>query len=132
MKSGSSLSIHSGAQGRSCPAKKSAIHTSRSGCHSCRSSGACGVAPRRRATTTRSTPKPPAAQISTASSAMAFSCTGLAPRIAPSAVIRILACASWMRPANASAEKPPKTTVCTAPMRAQASIVAGSSTIMGR
>ena len=32
---------------------------------------------------------------------------------------------------SASAEKPPKTTVCGAPMRAQASMAIGSSGIMG-
>jgi hypothetical protein len=41
------------------------------------------------------------------------------------------ACASVMRPASASELKPPKTTVCGAPSRAQASIAIGSSGIMG-
>jgi hypothetical protein len=36
-----------------------------------------------------------------------------------------------MRPDRASAEKPPKTTVNGAPMRAHASIAAGSSGIIG-
>lgn len=38
---------------------------------------------------------------------------------------------STTRAARASAEKPPKTTLCTAPMRAQASMATGSSTTMG-
>jgi hypothetical protein len=42
-----------------------------------------------------------------------------------------LASASLMRSASASALKPPKTTVCGAPMRAQASIAMGSSGIIG-
>jgi hypothetical protein len=37
-----------------------------------------------------------------------------------------------MRPARASAEKPPNTTVCGAPMRAQASIAMTASGIIGR
>jgi hypothetical protein len=36
-----------------------------------------------------------------------------------------------MRSFNASAEKPPNTTECTAPMRAQASIATAASTIIG-
>jgi hypothetical protein len=42
-----------------------------------------------------------------------------------------LAWESWMRPASASAEKPPKTTVCGAPIRAHASMAIGSSGIIG-
>lgn len=38
---------------------------------------------------------------------------------------------SRMRPARDSAEKPPKTTECTAPMRVHASMVAGSSISIG-
>ena len=37
-----------------------------------------------------------------------------------------------MRVTSASAEKPPKTTVCTAPMRTQASIAMTVSGIIGR
>ncbi|CAM5666094.1 hypothetical protein SCALM49S_10097 [Streptomyces californicus] len=43
-----------------------------------------------------------------------------------------LASASLMRAAMASAEKPPKTTECVAPMRAQASIAMAASGIIGR
>ncbi len=42
-----------------------------------------------------------------------------------------LASESPIRPASASAEKPPKTTVNGAPIRAQASIATGSSGIIG-
>jgi hypothetical protein len=39
---------------------------------------------------------------------------------------------SFMRSESESAEKPPKTTVCGAPIRVHASIAAGSSGIMPR
>ncbi len=50
----------------------------------------------------------------------------------PSAVMTTFACASLIRSRSDSAENPPKTTVCTAPIRAHASIAIGSSGIMGR
>ena len=50
----------------------------------------------------------------------------------PSAVMTTLASASAMRVRSASAENPPKTTECGAPMRAQASIAATASGIIGR
>ena len=68
---------------------------------------------------------------STASSAADLRSTGRPRRQPPSAVMSSRACASLMRLASASAEKPPKTTVCGAPMRAQASMAMGSSGIMG-
>ena len=43
-----------------------------------------------------------------------------------------LASASAIRLRSASAEKPPKTTECGAPMRAQASIATTASGIIGR
>jgi hypothetical protein len=49
----------------------------------------------------------------------------------PSEVMTTRASASWMRVASASAEKPPKTTECAAPMRAQASIATAVSGIIG-
>lgn len=55
------------------------------------------------------------------SSAMAFRLIGLEPRITPEHVMSTLAWHPSMRPASASAEKPPNTTECSAPMRAQAS-----------
>ena len=68
---------------------------------------------------------------SRASSTAGLSSAGLPRRQPPSAVITTFASASLIRPARASAEKPPKTTVCGAPIRAQASIAIGSSGIMG-
>jgi hypothetical protein len=47
-------------------------------------------------------------------------------------VITSLAWASSMRLRSASAENPPNTTECTAPMRAQASIATTASGIIGR
>ena len=49
-----------------------------------------------------------------------------------SAVINTVASASFMRSCSASAEKPPKTTLWVAPMRAQASIAIAASGIIGR
>ena len=66
-----------------------------------------------------------------ASSAWCLRSTALPRRQPPSAVMRSLAPQSLMRPASASAQKPPKTTVCGAPIRAQASIAIGSSGIIG-
>ena len=67
----------------------------------------------------------------TASSASRFNGT-ICPRLnPPSAVISTLAWASLIRSRSASAEKPPKTTECTAPIRAQASIAIGSSGTIG-
>ena len=70
-------------------------------------------------------------RVATASSAAGLRPTALPRRQPPSAVMTTLACASLMRPASASAEKPPNTTVCGAPIRAQASIAIGSSGIIG-
>jgi hypothetical protein len=49
----------------------------------------------------------------------------------PSAVIRTRDSASWMRSRSASGAKPPKTTLCGAPMRVQASIAMGNSGTIG-
>jgi hypothetical protein len=53
-------------------------------------------------------------------------------RAAPSTVISTLASENAIRSRTASAEKPPKTTLCGAPMRAQASIATATSGIIGR
>ena len=53
-------------------------------------------------------------------------------RRAPSTVISALASETSMRSRTDSAEKPPKTTLCGAPMRAQASIATTTSGIIGR
>ena len=49
----------------------------------------------------------------------------------PSAVITRLESASWMRSRTASGEKPPKITLCGAPIRAHASMAIGSSGTIG-
>ena len=53
-------------------------------------------------------------------------------RRAPSTVISALARENSMRSLTDSALKPPKTTLCGAPMRAQASIATTTSGIIGR
>ena len=67
----------------------------------------------------------------TASSAWCLRPTFLPRRQPPSAVIRTFAPQSLIRPDRASAEKPPNTTVCGAPILAHASIAIGSSGIIG-
>ena len=57
--------------------------------------------------------------------------TFLAPRMTAEQVTSTRLLASSMRCARDSAEKPPKTTLWTAPILAQASMAAGSSTTMG-
>ena len=71
-------------------------------------------------------------QSASASSAACLSGTMPPLRQPPSAVISTLHSASLMRPASDCAEKPPKTTECAAPMRAQASSAIGSSGTMPR
>ena len=41
-----------------------------------------------------------------------------------------VACESWMRSTSAFEENPPNTTVCGAPMRAQASMATGNSGVI--
>ena len=53
-------------------------------------------------------------------------------RRAPSTVISALASETSMRSFTLSGEKPPKTTLCGAPIRAQASIATTTSGIIGR
>ena len=53
-------------------------------------------------------------------------------RRAPSTVISVLASENSMRSLTESAENPPKTTLCGAPIRAQASIETTTSGIIGR
>ena len=66
-----------------------------------------------------------------ASSAICLSGTMLPRRYPPSAVTSTLHCESLMRSRSESLLKPPKTTLCTAPMRAQASIAIASSGTSG-
>ena len=58
--------------------------------------------------------------------------TTLPPRQAPSPVITAVQPQSRMRSRRLSGEKPPNTTVCGAPMRAQASIATTISGTMPR
>ncbi len=76
--------------------------------------------PVRRTTTTWSTSTSPS--LAMAASTLAFSGTLRPPRRPSSAVMTTLEPQSRMRPARLSGEKPPNTTECTAPSRAQASI----------
>ena len=55
----------------------------------------------------------------------------LPPRRTPSAAMTHVAPALAMRDASESREKPPKTTVCTAPIRAHASMAIASSGTIG-
>ena len=83
--------------------------------------------PVRRTTSTVST----VGQCSTAASTLALSGTIAPRRQPPSAVTMSFACASFMRSRTASAENPPKTIECVAPIRAQASIAIASSGMSG-
>jgi len=65
-------------------------------------------------------------------SAMRLSGTVWPRRYPPSAVMRATAPASLIRSRRESAENPPNTTECTAPIRAQASIAIAASGIIGR
>ena len=65
-----------------------------------------------------------------ASSTFFLSGTGR-PRSPSSAVMTMEEPESMMRPARASGEKPPKTMLCTAPMRVQASMAMAASGTMG-
>ena len=73
-----------------------------------------------------------AGQSSSARSTLALSGIVRPPRRPSSAVITRRESQSRMRPAMDSGEKPPNTTECTAPMRAQASTATAISGIIGR
>ncbi len=120
MNSGCSASNASGVCSGDCPSTASCHHLSRE-------SSQATSWPVRRTTSTCSTI--PAR--STASSTAGLSADGLPRRYPPSAVMTTRASASWIRVARASEEKPPKTTECAAPMRAQASIAIAVSGIIG-
>ncbi len=68
---------------------------------------------------------------SSAASTFAFRGITLPRRQPPSAVMTSFACASLLRSATASAEKPPKMTEWVAPMRAQASMATAASGTIG-
>lgn len=121
MKRGSSASMGSGSH-RSGAA-------SMSSCHQWSRPGVQGTSsPVRRTTTTCST------LVASFRASSAFCLRGTIPprRKPPSAVMRTLASASLIRSASAPAEKPPKTTEWTAPIRVQASMAMAASGIMGR
>ena len=67
----------------------------------------------------------------TAWSVFSFIGAALPRRYCPSEVISSLACASSIRLRSADGENPPKTTLCAAPSRAQASIENTASGIIG-
>ena len=73
----------------------------------------------------------PSAPLASAASTLALSGTSLPPRLPPSAVTTKRLAQSSIRPCSASGEKPPKTTLWTAPIRAQASIATAASGIIG-
>mmetsp|Transcript_17986 Transcript_17986/g.56164 ORF Transcript_17986/g.56164 Transcript_17986/m.56164 type:complete len:215 (-) Transcript_17986:303-947(-) len=77
------------------------------------------------------TSEPSARAASTAALAMPQRSMTLPPRRTPSAAITAFAPADEMRAASESLEKPPKTTVWTAPMRAHASMAMANSGTMG-
>ena len=83
--------------------------------------------PVRRTTSTCSTDFCP----STASSTASFSDTAAPRRNCPSVVMTSLASASSMRAFRAAAENPAKTTECSTPRRAQASIAMIASGTIG-
>ncbi|MCY1216605.1 hypothetical protein D9M71_124050 [compost metagenome] len=111
MNSGSSASIHSGGQSSLTPCSASWYQRSRPSSQS--------ILPWVRWTTTT---VETFGQSFSALSTFCFSGTYLPPRTPSSAVITVRQSASRMRSRRASGEKPPNTTECTAPIRAQASM----------
>ena len=120
MNSGCSASKASGSCVSGCASTRSCHQTSRP-------SVQATSLPVRRTTRTCSTD----GVLSTASSTAGFSGDALPRRFWPSAVMTSRACASSMRERSASALKPPNTTECGAPRRAQASIATMASGIIG-
>ena len=120
MKSGSSASIGSGSQTGSAAATASCQSTSRP-------SSIAQPVSQRLTTTTCSRPGRSGRMPSTFS----FIGIGAPRRRVASAVTSALASETSMRSFSDDAEKPPKTTLCTAPIRAQASIAAAVSGIIG-
>jgi len=64
-------------------------------------------------------------------SALGFMGIAFAPRKVPLAVMRVLQVESTILSASASAEKPPNTTECMAPILAQANIATAASGTIG-
>ncbi|MCY1295927.1 hypothetical protein D9M70_452910 [compost metagenome] len=111
MNSGSSASIGSGGQSPSTVRSASWYQRSRPACQA--------ISPWVRSTTTT---VETFGQLCSAWSTFFFSGMYLPPRTPSSAVITVRQSESRMRSRSESGEKPPNTTECTAPMRAQASI----------
>ena len=122
MNSGCSASTHSGSHASAAPATTSCIHTSRPACI------ATALPVRRYTTTCLTRSQPP---IAIASSTIALIGMALPPRICSSAVITSVAPTSTIRSCSDFAEKPPNTTECGAPMRAQACIATTPSIDIG-
>ena len=120
--SGSSAPIASASHSLDCLSTSSSNHTSRPFFHS--------ISPPVRFTTRTFLQTSVPSRVSAAST-FSFNGTCLPPRTDSSAVITSLESAPITRWATASGEKPPKTTECTAPMRAQASIAMAASGIIG-
>ena len=120
MNSGSSASIGSGAHSGSASAQASCQKTSRPSCIG-------GSVPQRSTTTTCSI----FGSESRISSTAGFIGTGSPRRSVASAVTSAFASETSIRSRTDSAEKPPKTTLWIAPMRAQASIAISVSGIIG-
>ena len=121
MKSGSSAPISAGSQSGEAAAVMSSYQTSRPSFMS--------MSPPVRRTTTQLFI---VGHFSSAWSVLAFKGMGRPPRTPSSEVMMRFESQSWMRPARASGEKPPKTTEWMAPMRAQARTATAISGIMGR
>ena len=121
MKSGSSADIGSGSHSASAFSTASCQKTSRP------SVIGGSVSPRLTTTTCSMAGRSPSI-----SSTASFIGVGSPRRMVASAVTRHFASLNSIRSLTEVAEKPPKTTLWTAPMRAQASIAAGVSGIIGR
>ena len=121
MKSGFSASKACASCSSDWPSTRSDHHVSRPWVQSTSS-------PVRLTTTTCSTGVSPAAS---AVSTAGLRLEGWPLRKPPSAVMTTRASASWIRERSASEEKPPNTTECGAPRRAQASIAMTVSGIIG-
>lgn len=123
MNNGSSAFMRSGSHSAGWPSTTSWNQRSRGACMST-------APPVWRTTSTVSTVLVPG--IFSAASTFALSGIFLPPRRPSSAVMISLLWQSITRSAMELAAKPPNTTECTAPMRAQASIATAASTIIGR
>ena len=120
--SGSSAFISSGGQSSDTFAVASCHQTSRCSCHSTSPPVRCRTSTLLMVLTSG---------LVSASSTFFFRGTARPPRRPSSAVTTTLASESMIRPESASGEKPPNTTVCTAPIRVHASIATAASGTIG-